>query len=597
MIVAYRLDCINPELGVEVVRSENVLRTLWDLFHTNSPANIEEIGDDKCLVRLSAFIAYCELVENMNVITEPMVADLQVHIPQMLQYHDQIYQGRACAAFPALCKVDILKKTLLTEDLIHKIVDLCRTDGENKFIAARTLSFLTYSFDETSSILSKPEFIEKILTMLKARPAIVVVTALRILEAMSRRGKIPEDTLSGTKGKKLVRMFERLMKSRDFFVTPAAVAALCQICHNGSSTLHIPVIKADALLHIDQFRTEVIQCGVVATLIELFKSDNQGLSGGPRGLTELAAEFEDVRNELKNGSHIDKLVAFSKSSVIERSKEATEELTKLSEHESLRKQIIVRGGLQSMVDNLAKPDHALFAAHALLTLMKYKDAKDRILDTNADLHLLQMVETRVFDGTIGREGIDILSDIFKNDDLRSMMLTSKTPPSLDNGSRNFHGTNAPQRLLKTFVSCVMEKVKKSTTAPDNQYRGNIIVILHKMLLITEPESVQKSAVKYLRIIADYGDVRLEMADVGIVESLMRCLKNAAIDIQAVTYVLCKMALDSKLRGEIIKTDKILAEMLSSHYPADIQRVITALKSLSSHGEIRQAIRKLPGTKT
>ncbi|KAG0694906.1 hypothetical protein DFH29DRAFT_957974 [Suillus ampliporus] len=416
--------------------------------------------------------------------------------------------------------------------------------------------------------------------MLKARPAIVVVAALRILEAMSRRDKIPKDTLSGTKGKELVRTFERLMKSRDFFVTPAAVAALCKICHN------------------DQLRAEAIQCNVLATLIQLFKFDNQGLSGGPRGLTELA-EFEDVRNELRQGSHIDTLVAFSKNSAVERSKEATEELTKLSEYESLREQIIVRGGLQSMVDNLAKPDHALFAAHALLTLMKYKDTKDRILDTNADLHLLQMVETRVFDGTIGREGIDILLEIFSDGDLRSMMLKPRHPPTLDDGSWNFHpdATDVPQRLPKKIANCVLEKVHRSvqkpiTTAPDkSQYPRNVIGILRKMLENTQLDFVQNSALKYLRIITDHEDVRRHMVDVGIVEALVWCLKSTAVDIQAINDVLQKIACHDGLR-DIIQTDKILAEMLSSHYPAEVRRVTAALTSLSSYGEIRQTVQSM-----
>lgn len=43
-------------------------------------------------------------------------------------------------------------------------------------------------------------------------------------------------------------------------------------------------------------------------------------------------------------------------------------------------------------------DHALFAADALLTFMKYDDAKERILKTKeVDLHLLQMIEAWIFD--------------------------------------------------------------------------------------------------------------------------------------------------------------------------------------------------------
>ncbi|KAG1750350.1 armadillo-type protein [Suillus paluster] len=374
-------------------------------------------------------------------------------------------------------------------------------------------------------------------------------------------------------GKELVKTLKTLMKGRDFFVTPAAVAALCRICSNG------------------QLRTEAIQCGVLATLIKLFKSDDHGLSGGPRGLTELA-EFEDVRDELTKGSHIDTLVKFSKSRKVERSKEATEELTRLSEHDTLREQIIDRGGVESIVDNLAKPDHALFAAHALLTLMKHDDAKARIMNTEVDLHLLQMVEKRIFDGTIRREGMVILEEIFENDDLRSMMLAPRHQLSLDNnGSWNFPGTGAPwQRLPKKLANCILEKVIHGSPTTVQQYQGNVIGILHKLLENTRLDSVQKSAVRYLRVIANHKDALSSMVGVGIVKALVWCIKD--VDIRIVNDVLKKIADHPELRSEIIKTDKILAEMLSSHYPAEILRVTAALESLSSCEDIRRKVQSM-----
>jgi hypothetical protein len=39
-----------------------------------------------------------------------------------------------------------------------------------------------------------------------------------------------------------------------------------------------------------------------------------------------------------------------------------------------------------------------------------------------------------------------------------------------------------------------------------------------------------------------------------------------------------------LRGEIIENGKILAEMLSSHYPVEIIRMTDTFKSLSSYGK-------------
>jgi hypothetical protein len=372
-------------------------------------------------------------------------------------------------------------------------------------------------------------------------------------------------------------MLKKLIKRRDFFVTPAAVTALCKICENES------------------LRKEAIRSDMLVTLIDLFKFDKQGLSGGPRGLMELA-KFEDVRIKLAKGPHIGKLVAFSRDKVVEKSKEATEELTQLSQYDDLREQIIDKGCLDSIVDNLAKPDHALFAADALLTFMKYNDAKQWLLNTKVDLHLLKMIEGRIFDGTIGREGIDILEEIFKNDDLRSMILNPKNPPSLDNGCWNFGGKDARQRPFKKAANFVLEKTihkkfKNPATNNSNklEYPRNVIGILRKMIETTWLDSVQNSAFNYMRIIADHEDARQSMIGVGITEPLLRCLRTPGVNIEALNDVLEKIAGHESLRGEISENGEILAEMLSSEYPVEILRMTATFKSLSSYREIREKV--------
>lgn len=45
-----------------------------------------------------------------------------------------------------------------------------------------------------------------------------------------------------------------------------------------------------------------------------------------------------------------------------------------------------------------------------------------------------------------------------------------------------------------------------------------------------------------------------------------------------------MKTSESLRREITKDDKILVEMLSSHYPGEVLRMTAALESLSSHGK-------------
>ncbi|KAG1740616.1 hypothetical protein EDB19DRAFT_762518 [Suillus lakei] len=241
-----------------------------------------------------------------------------------------------------------------------------------------------------------------------------------------------------------------------------------------------------------------------------------------------------------------------------------------------------------MVDNLAKRGHALFAAHALLILMKYRDTKDRILDTKVDLRLLQMIEKHVFDGTIHQEGIHILSEIFKNGDFRSIMLR---PRSFDSSSWTFRGTIAPQRLHKKVVNYVRKKVThRSVQKPYAEYPRNVIGILRKMLENTQLDSVQKSAIRYLNLIADHEDALSCIAGSGIVEALLWCIK--IVDIPAVKDVLQKIARHKTLRGEIINADNMLADMLSSHYPAEIRRVTTALKCLSHYRELRQEVQSM-----
>ncbi|KAG2078485.1 hypothetical protein BDR04DRAFT_1112672 [Suillus decipiens] len=491
-------------------------------------------------------------VENKDMVTEGILGKLD--IPDML---NKDHQDRACAALPTLCEIKTLRSKLLTDDVVNKIVNLCRTAGEIKLIAIRTLSCLAQRFDEAARILSRrPDFIKEILVVLKEKSAIVVVAALKIIAIVAKKVNISE-SLSGDTGIELVKRLKTLIKRRDFFVTPAAVAALCEICC------------------YDQLRTEAIHCDVLITLVDLFKCDKQGLSGGPRGLIQLA-EFDDVRKELAQGSHISRLVAFSRDKVVEKSSEATEELTKLSEHHELRSRIIDKGGVDSIVDNLAKSDHALFAADALLTLMNHDDAKERIMNTKVDLHLLQMIEGRIFDVTIHQEGIDILAKIFEHDTLRSMMLKPTNQPSFNNGCWNFGGKNTPQRLLKKATNYVLEKTIHRRRARD-AHQGNIIGILRQMIGAPQLD-VQKSAIKYLGIIAQYG---WAMNDVGMIKPLLRCLQGTDVDIVALNNVLQNIARD--------ENEPMLADMLSSPYPVGILRITATLKSLSSYGEIRKKV--------
>lgn len=128
-----------------------------DLKNTDTDAAKEERISRK--VCLSAVVAYCALsmscfyiaastnsqkctVKDADPDTERILDSLDV--PAMLQ--DTEYQGRACAALPALCEIITLREKLLKEDMVGRIVDLCRNTGEIKLIAMRTLSYLAQRF-------------------------------------------------------------------------------------------------------------------------------------------------------------------------------------------------------------------------------------------------------------------------------------------------------------------------------------------------------------------------------------------------------------------------------------------------------------------
>jgi hypothetical protein len=93
-----------------------------------------------------------------------------------------------------------------------------------------------------------------------------------------------------------------------------------------------------------------------------------------------------------------------------------------------------------------------------------------------------------------------------------------------------------------------------------------------------------------------------MVGAGIIEPLLWCLKAPGVDIGALHDVLEKIAhygesfkttrcvtyshgeTSEPLRGEIVENGKILAEMLSSHYPVEILRMTATFKYLSSHSK-------------
>ncbi|KAG1873429.1 hypothetical protein C8R48DRAFT_454798 [Suillus tomentosus] len=194
------------ELGVEAARKVNALETLEALLsiHGKTIADVKYAPDEKeetspmsdpknidtdaakeervnarkqrihtrkqrinaRKVCLSALVAYCVLIKNADEDTERILDSLDV--PAMLQ--DTEYQGRACAALPALCEIKTLREKLLKEDMVGRIVDLCRNTGENKLIAMRTLSYLAQRFDDASLIISRhSDFIDTILVMLREK--------------------------------------------------------------------------------------------------------------------------------------------------------------------------------------------------------------------------------------------------------------------------------------------------------------------------------------------------------------------------------------------------------------------------------------------
>jgi hypothetical protein len=175
------------------------------------------------------------------------------------------------------------------------------------------------------------------------------------------------------------------------------------------------------------------------------------------------------------------------------------------------------------------------------------------------------------------------------------MLKPKNLPSLDNGSWNFSGKDVRQLPFKNAAKKAIHKVSKNPAMNDSdklEYPINVIGILRMMIETTQLDYIQNSAIKYLRIIVDHEDVRQAMVGVGIMEPLLWCLKATDVDIGALKDVLEKIACHESLLSEIIREDKILADMLSSRDPVEALRMTATLDSLSSYGEIRQKVQQM-----
>jgi hypothetical protein len=171
------------------------------------------------------------------------------------------------------------------------------------------------------------------------------------------------------------------------------------------------------------------------------------------------------------------------------------------------------------------------------------------------------------------------------------MLEPKNLPSLDNGSWNFSGKKAANYVLEKTVHRAVKKPAMNDS-DKSKHSINVIGILRMMIETTQLDYIQNSAIKYLRIIVDHEDVRQAMVGVGIIEPLLWCLKATDVDIGALNDVLEKIACHESLRSEIIREDKILADMLSSRDPVEALRMTATLDSLSSYGEIRQKVEQM-----
>ena len=158
------LATLEAILGIHGKTMENV-ESVEDEVRGPSLPNTEKHGDAEeknRLVRLTAFVVYCELglsclsitalthsqsrtVDEKDVLTEKNTLG-KLNVPGMLKDQDPECQGRACAAFPALCEIEGVRNKLLDADSVRQIIKLCRIPGQNQFIAARTLSFLAQRF-------------------------------------------------------------------------------------------------------------------------------------------------------------------------------------------------------------------------------------------------------------------------------------------------------------------------------------------------------------------------------------------------------------------------------------------------------------------
>jgi hypothetical protein len=161
-------ETLEDILGIDDTSTANIESAPGDegAISPSEDSNMETIHNDTAKkkhdpqVRLSAFVAYCGLgmfclsiaalmkSEKRTVEEDKITESIldSVDVPSMLKHEKPAHQGRACAALPALCKISTLRNKLLEEDLIHQIVNLYQTAGENQLIAMKTLSYLAQRF-------------------------------------------------------------------------------------------------------------------------------------------------------------------------------------------------------------------------------------------------------------------------------------------------------------------------------------------------------------------------------------------------------------------------------------------------------------------
>ncbi|KAI6142286.1 armadillo-type protein [Pisolithus thermaeus] len=439
----------------------------------------------------------------------------------------------ACISLPSLCKNSWLRKRLLKDDNLRRLVQLtnackagCNRKKEEEGVSASTVAL--HSAQALTSLLELDESsAPKLLAMGGVAELVhalhndhdaVLVAVLRTLCSLVGYG----DSHAIMSRENIVPTLMGLAQRCDDFVAPAAVELACPIAVDES--MRAAFVKSGALpLFNDMLRRPsdaVMEAGAQG-LATFAKHDE--LSIDKSGLLMKLAK--DARNSRAN--HCDGcirgLVALNVQvpTLVQR---ALEEARTVSD----------------LICQLRRKSHALPAASALAHLMAIDRVLNMVTESNAPKYLLNMLERRWFDGDNGEDGVEVLQRILKIGPLRNIILN---PGAVD--------------MLQSMVA-------------------------------GESSHIVYAGLQYLQEVMKYDDGKSIACREAMIPPLLKALDHPRLPLQrSAAAILRAVFMHSEpLRFAIVKG---LLSKLKSRQAAELLGVTTTLRVLSFDEEVRHSV--------